>query len=114
MPAEISTRRPARRQKQHAVASAALKTLDAHGVAPILNKTPSAVQADLSRAPHRLPPPIRIDGARGALWLESTVLEWLISHQREALVPKRRPGRPTKVAQLARQAAAGQREGGQQ
>ncbi|MBV8468598.1 MAG: hypothetical protein JOY60_01870 [Burkholderiaceae bacterium] len=92
--------------KQHAAASAALKTLDSHGLAPVLGKVPQSIQADLSRAPHRLPPPIMIDGARGALWLESTVLDWLLEQQRRALTTKRKAGRPTKVAQQVRREAA--------
>ncbi len=86
-------------------ASPELRTLDAHALGPVLRKSALSIMADLSRAPHRLPPPIRIGGARGALWLESTVLEWLQSHEQGALEQPRRRGRPTKAEQLARRLA---------
>ena len=88
-----------RRRRQRA--PAAFRTLDAHDLGELLRKTASSVQADLSRAPHRLPPPIRIEGGGCALWLESRVLAWL--QEREVKVsasPQR--GRPTKRQQIER------------
>lgn len=100
--------RPTSTRARCAPPSPSVKTLDSQGLGMVLGKAAISVQADLSRAPHRLPPPIRIDGARGALWLESTVLEWLQSHQLGALEQPRRRGRPTKAEQLARRLAAQQ------
>lgn len=82
--------------------AAGLRTLDAHGLAAVLGVTPATVQCDLSRAPHRLPPPLRIPGRR-TLWLESTVSDWLRRHEQQTA---RRRGRPTKVEAAARAAAA--------
>ena len=80
-----------------------ISTLNAHILGPILGKTAGSVQSDLSRAPHRLPPPIKIEGTRQTLWLASTVLEWLQARQVE-LRPRR--GRPTKREQIDRAAKA--------
>lgn len=80
-----------------------LSTLDATALGLVLCKTPLSIQCDLSRAPHRLPPPIRIENTRQTLWLESTVLAWLQERQVET---KPRRGRPTKRQQMERAAAA--------
>jgi len=86
-----------------------LCTLDAEALGRVLKKSALSIQLDLGRAPHRLPPPIRIPGTRAALWLESTVLAWLQANQADALGSDRRRGRPTKLEQARRQAAAAAR-----
>lgn len=92
-----------------------LELLTAADIAMLLGKSVSAVRGDLSRAPGRLPPAIRIPGGGQALWLGSTVLKWLQSHEtgggNKARAASRRPGRPTKVEQQ-RRAAAAERAGG--
>ncbi|RQY17979.1 hypothetical protein DF106_28710 [Burkholderia stagnalis] len=110
------------------------RVLDAHELGEIYLHRPAAtIFKDLTRAPHRLPPSIKIPGRRGRVWLESEVLRWLRSHQEgtqtaeggklatppvgegstpsrsAAINPQRRVGRPTKRQQLERLAAA--REG---
>lgn len=110
------------------------RVLDAHELGEIYLRRPAAtIFKDLTRAPHRLPPSIKIPGRRGRVWLESEVLRWLRSHlegaqtsegeklgtsivkgvarpsESVATDPQRRVGRPTKRQQLARLAAA--REG---
>ena len=119
----------------HALAHALSdRVLDAHELGEIYLRRPAAtIFKDLTRAPHRLPPSIRIPGRRGRVWLESEVLRWLRSHLEVAQTSEgeklgtpivkgvatssesvatdlqRRVGRPTKRQQLARLAAA--REG---
>lgn len=98
-------------------AGAAFRVLTAQDVAAILGKSVASVRGDLSRAPGRLPPAVRIPGGGQALWLESTVLQWLQSHETggggggEKVAP-RRPGRPTKVEQQRRARDAARRAGG--
>ena len=82
-------------------------TLDGRDLAEVLHITPATVWNALSTNPGRLPPPIRIDGAGGALWLESTVLQWLQERQVHA---KPHRGRPTKRQQIDRATSAAARE----
>lgn len=82
-----------------------LCTLDAEALGRVLKKSALSIQLDLGRAPHRLPPPIRIPGTRSALWLESTVLEWLQANQSQPLGAAPKRGRPTKLEQARRSAA---------
>ena len=88
---------------------ATLSTLNATALGLVLCKTPLSIQCDLSRAPHRLPPPIRIENTRQTLWLESTVLAWLQERQVET---KPRRGRPTKRHQMDRAERAAAPAGG--
>lgn len=91
-----------------------IQVLTAFDLATILKKSVASVRGDLSRAPQRLPPFIRICGGQ-ALWLPDTVLEWLKGHESGQApplpppvppspdaAPARRRGRPTKAEQLAR------------
>lgn len=81
--------------------------IDTSGLAAVIGVSRVTVQKDLSRAPHRLPPPIFIPGRKGARWLYSDVIRWLESLRGQPQQPaKRRRGRPTKAEQLARQRAA--------
>ena len=86
-----------------------LVTYSADMLGAVLHKTTGSIWADLSRAPHRLPPPIRVEGTRQAIWLESTVLAWLQAHQLDATS---RRGRPTKRQQIERAARAAVAETG--
>lgn len=87
-----------------------IRTLDAKALSLVLHKTPETIACDLSRAPHRLPPPIRVAGTRPALWLESSVLSWLQDRQIGAM-PKR--GRPTKRQQIERAKTNATNSGGE-
>lgn len=44
-------------------------------------KSKLSIERDLVRAPHRLPPPIRIPGQKKPIWLLDDVLTWLTSHR---------------------------------
>jgi predicted DNA-binding transcriptional regulator AlpA len=99
-------------------ASATLRTLDAHDLATVLHKSAASIKNDLSRAPHRLPPPIMV--GRKTIWLESSVLAWLTAQTRQPaqaqLQMSRRRGRPTKVEQARRERvreAEREQEGGE-
>lgn len=81
----------------------------------LLNKNPSAIFADRSRAPWRLPPACTPPGTKSPLWLLDDVLAWLRAHREPEVAPpeqpateppRRRRGRPTKAEQ-ARRAAGG-------
>jgi hypothetical protein len=94
--------------KQPPSIAPALRTVDVHGLAVVLHKSVASVRNDLSRAPQRLPPPIIV--GKKALWLETSVVEWLQgqTRQRQAEVLPPRRGRPTKVEQARRARAAAQ------
>lgn len=92
------------------VAAPALSVITAVELATILGKSLASVRGDVSRAPHRLPPMVRIPGGGKTLWLVSTVEAWLKSHESGQKPPqpqpaaepaRRRRGRPTKAEQLA-------------
>lgn len=87
--------------------------LNALDLARLLNKTPSAIFTDRSRAPYRLPPACSPPGTKSPLWLLDDVISWLREHREQpcATTPApRRRGRPTKAEQIARAA----QKGGQQ
>ena len=66
-------------------------------LATVLNRAPATVRNDLSRAPHRLPPPVRI-GSRVIGWRPQAVEEWLCAHeQREDQTITKQRGRPRKA-----------------
>lgn len=79
----------------------------------LLRKSPGAIFADRTRAPHLLPPSCEPTGSKQPLWLLEDVLDWLRGFRRPAArapepepMPARHRGRPTKVEQFAREAAA--------
>lgn len=86
----------------------------------LLQKTPSSIFADRSRAPHRVPPSCEPPGSRQPLWILEDVLAWLRQFQQPGVRPPepvaapapRRRGRPTKREQIERQRAAAARQGG--
>ncbi len=90
-------------QNQHEV-------LDAHTLAPLLGVAVSTVLKDVSRAPWRLPPMVRIPGRQGARWLRSDVFAWLKSLRQDPVPPPKsapagisqpgRRGRPTQVERM--------------
>lgn len=99
-------------------------TLAAPELALILGKSVAAVRGDITRAPERLPPAIRIPGGGKTLWFRSTVMEWLKRHEDgydghvavapapepvASASPRRGRGRPRKMEVDAR---AAQRAGG--
>lgn len=88
-------------------------------LADLIDKTPAAILADRSRAPHRVPPACLPYGTQKPVWLLADVVAWLAEHREApveapavepALRATRSRGRPTK-AEAARRSAAAQ-EGG--
>lgn len=57
------------------------ETMGVAELAALLHKTERTVKKDVSVAPWRLPPRVRIPGSRRVMWLRATVLEWLQQHQ---------------------------------
>lgn len=55
--------------------------LSGRELAALLHVSPATISKDLSRAPDRLPPVVRVPGRKKAIWLRSTVMAWLRSHQ---------------------------------
>ncbi len=92
--------------------------LDKFEVAELLGKSHKTIIVDVSRAPHRVPPFVRV-GPKTIRWRLSTVLEWLSDLEQQtkdetarlvaakirARRTGRRPGRPTKAEQIARRKA---------
>lgn len=82
-------------------------------LAALLDRAPSTVLGDVSRAPHKLPPWCTLPGTQRKVWLTATVLSWLAGFEREpAAVPaapatstpmaRPRRGRPPNAARAAR------------
>lgn len=88
-------------------------------LAALLDRAPSTVLGDVSRAPHKLPPWCTLPGTQRKVWLTATVLSWLAGFERApaaapaapVTAPMARPrrGRPSNAAR-----AAGGQEGGAQ
>ena len=72
-----------------------IRTLDARQLAETLHITVQTVWNCLGTAEwrKRLPPPVRIAGASGAIWREETVAAWLLERE---VKPGALRGRPTK------------------
>lgn len=71
--------------------------LDYEDLSRLLKVAVGTLKNRYSQAPNTLPPAILIPGHRGPLWMLTTVLGWLESHEHPAPVtpsPKRRVGRP--------------------
>ena len=107
-------------------------TLGVEGLAAVLHAAPQTIKNNASRAPEKLPPPVRTGGRR-LIWITRDVFTWLEARRAAPApaalvaplaapdippsprvpvapagggVPRRR-GRPTKAEQLARRTAAG-------
>ena len=57
-----------------------LHTLTIEDLAHILKKSVRTIKNDVSRAPERLPPRLKIPGSDKVLWRANTVRDWLASH----------------------------------
>lgn len=85
-----------------------------------IHKSIASVRSDAVRNPNSLPPICRLPGTKRLLWRIEDVERWVAQHvqgvSREVTTPliespthvidsvtKRRPGRPTKAEQIARQ-----------
>lgn len=58
-----------------------IETLTIEDVARLLNRSPSTVATEVSKAPHKLPPRLRLPGSRRVLWLKDDVVRWLHEHR---------------------------------
>lgn len=82
-------------------------------LAKIIRKSLESIRSDLCRAPHRLPPTVRLPSTRRVLFRRIDVEKWISGYVAvPAPVPPvplvRRRGRPTKSEQISRgKAAAG-------
>jgi len=67
------------------------------GLSILLGKDVATLQADRSRAPHKLPPACLAPATKSPRWLLTDVLHWLASHREDQPPPPPRPrGRPRK------------------
>ena len=69
--------------------------LGAAQLAALLDRAPSSVLADVSRAPHKLPPWCALPGTQRKVWLTATVLSWLAKNE---IAPVDKPAEPTPTA----------------
>lgn len=72
--------------------------LNSEQLAVLLDRAPSTVLGDVSRAPHKLPPWCALPGTQRKVWLTTTVLSWLEQHQ---ITPVPEPAAPTPAATVA-------------
>lgn len=59
------------------------ETLGTADIAQLLHKSEKTVKRDVTTAPWRLPPRVRIPNSRRVMWLRSTVEAWLQKHQEQ-------------------------------
>ena len=64
-------------------ANTELETLTIKQLAGILNRSPATIATEVSKAPHKLPPRLRLPGSRKVLWLRSDVEEWINEYRNE-------------------------------
>ena len=75
-----------------------MKLLTVEDLSALIHKSPAAIQADANRAPHRLPPILRLPGSRRLLWREEDVEAWVTEAYEKMHVAEvtRKGGRPRK------------------
>lgn len=87
-----------------------LELLTLEQLSELVHKAVSTLQSDLSRAPERLPPVVKLPGNRRALFRRADVEAWINRHVALPTLPHeqrvKRRGRPTKAEQLSRQRAS--------
>lgn len=59
------------------------ETLGTADLAALLHKSEKTIKRDVTTAPWRLPPRVRIPDSRRVMWLRETVMDWLKKHQEE-------------------------------
>ncbi len=93
--------------------------LGAEQLAALLDRAPSSVLADVSRAPHKLPPWCALPGTQRKVWLTATVLSWLAKNEIASVdkpaeptptAPKPRRGRPRNSDHAANRIASGKND----
>lgn len=55
--------------------------LNSDQLAVLLDRAPSTIRGDVSRAPYKLPPWCSPPGSTRKVWLTATVLSWLAAHE---------------------------------
>lgn len=81
-----------------------------------IHKSVASIRCDATRKPHSLPPICRLPGTKRLLWRVEDVDRWLQAHVNSAPIQSpdsgvsRRRGRPTKVEQVQRLRAKGERQ----
>jgi predicted DNA-binding transcriptional regulator AlpA len=53
------------------------QTLGIKELAELLHRAPSTIASEVTKAPHKLPPRLKLPGSRKVLWLAKDVQEWL-------------------------------------
>lgn len=61
-----------------------IETVDIHGLAAILHRSPHTIATEVSKAPHKLPPRLRLPHSRKVLWLRADVEKWINAHREAA------------------------------
>lgn len=59
-------------------------TVDINELAKILHRSPHTIATEVTKAPHKLPPRLRLPGSRKVLWLRADVDQWILSHREAA------------------------------
>lgn len=57
------------------------ETMTIQDLAKMLHRAPSTVATEVTKAPHKLPPRLRLPGSRRVLFLKSDVEAWLNEHR---------------------------------
>lgn len=57
------------------------ETMGIAELAALLHKSEKTIKKDVSVAPWRLPPRVKIPDSRRVMWLRETVIDWLRKHQ---------------------------------
>ena len=58
-----------------------METMTIDALAALLNRAPSTVATEVSKAPHKLPPRLKLPNSRKVLWLKSDVEKWIHEHR---------------------------------
>jgi predicted DNA-binding transcriptional regulator AlpA len=61
--------------------SGPIKMVGIEYLVPLLGRAASTLRVDVSRRPETLPPRLVIPGSSKVQWIESVVLEWIMSKQ---------------------------------
>lgn len=54
-----------------------IKTLTIKELATVLKRSPTTIATEVTKAPHKLPPRLKLPGSRKVLWLATDVERWL-------------------------------------
>lgn len=57
------------------------KLLNIQDLSKLLHRSETTIAAEVTKAPHKLPPRLKLPGARKVLWLEEDVRKWINEHR---------------------------------